>query len=181
MMQLAAVRPPEVALSRLCCILALLSLMPSLTAQASHVRDARWMEVEGVSVPVPPAGHPRLYLRAHDLDDLKRRAARQMPEPPFTRNSSALQVDAHGAAVNRHGGVRNLRRGAAPGQPGQRQRALQQVPAVQVFFFMVDAPVVHNQNRILSPNWIRRGYPTWLVTCPKAELVGLVFGGLKFG
>ncbi|MFC1614098.1 heparin/heparin-sulfate lyase HepB [Gemmatimonadota bacterium] len=35
--------------------------------------DAEWMEVEGVRLPVPPAEHPRLFLRIGDLDDLKRR------------------------------------------------------------------------------------------------------------
>ena len=35
--------------------------------------DARWMDAGGVSIPAPPAEHPRLYLRARDLPDLERR------------------------------------------------------------------------------------------------------------
>ena len=35
--------------------------------------DARWMDVDGVAMPAPPAEHPRLYLRGRDLPDLERR------------------------------------------------------------------------------------------------------------
>jgi heparin/heparan-sulfate lyase len=40
-------------------------------AQIANPRD--WMDVDGTEVPIPPSEHPRLYLRARDLDDLRKR------------------------------------------------------------------------------------------------------------
>ena len=44
-----------------------------MPAAAGSPADAKWMDAEGVSIPVPPAEHPRVYLRARDLGDLERR------------------------------------------------------------------------------------------------------------
>jgi heparin/heparan-sulfate lyase len=48
----------------------------------ARVPDLKWTEVEeGVSIPVPPAEHPRLYLRNRDLPDLKRRTTHPVLKP----------------------------------------------------------------------------------------------------
>jgi heparin/heparan-sulfate lyase len=60
------------------------------------------MEADGVSVPVPPNEHPRLYLRAHDLADLKRRTRHPVLKPVWDEMQEAarsnvqrrLEVDA---------------------------------------------------------------------------------------
>ena len=44
-----------------------------------------WTTYDGVSIPVPPAEHPRLYLRARDLPDLERRASHPALKPVFER------------------------------------------------------------------------------------------------
>lgn len=46
-------------------------IIPSLKAQ--NIVDAKWKEVNGVQIPIPPNEHPRLYLRAHNLSELKER------------------------------------------------------------------------------------------------------------
>lgn len=35
--------------------------------------ELEWMDVDGISIPVPPPEHPRLYLRSRDIPDLHRR------------------------------------------------------------------------------------------------------------
>jgi heparin/heparan-sulfate lyase len=50
-------------------ITGLLLLLPATTGAA----DLRWIEVDGIRVVEPPPVHPRLYLRARDLDDVRRR------------------------------------------------------------------------------------------------------------
>lgn len=44
-------------------------------------KDAAWKEVQGVRVPVPPAEHPRLYLRARHLADLAARLNHPVLKP----------------------------------------------------------------------------------------------------
>jgi len=74
----------------------------SLFAQPSPVRDAKWIEVEGVSVPVPPSEHPRLFLRGHDIQGLKRRMEHPVLKPVWEQMQAAakkraqirLEVDA---------------------------------------------------------------------------------------
>jgi len=48
-------------------------------AQIANPRD--WMDVEGTQVPIPPPEHPRLYLRARDLDDLRKRVEHPVLKP----------------------------------------------------------------------------------------------------
>lgn len=51
-------------------------LLATAAASAAPARspvDAKWVDAGGVSIPAPPAEHPRLYLRARDLPDLERR------------------------------------------------------------------------------------------------------------
>ncbi len=70
--------------------------------QAVIADPRRWMEDDGVQVPIPPREHPRLYLRARDLPDLHRRVAHPVLQPIWTdmqkrarRNPQiALEVDA---------------------------------------------------------------------------------------
>ena len=59
--------------------------------------DLKWSEVRGVRIPIPPAEHPRLYLRARDLDDLKRRTTHPVLQPVWER----LQHEAKGKAQTR--------------------------------------------------------------------------------
>jgi hypothetical protein len=73
-----------------------------LMPQASKVQDAKWEEVDEVSVPIPPPEHPRLYLRARDLAGLKLRATHPALKPVWddlqslarTNVQVRLEVDA---------------------------------------------------------------------------------------
>jgi hypothetical protein len=49
-----------------------------------------WTVYDGVRIPVPPAEHPRLYLRASDLADLQRRTAHPALRPVWEK----MQADA---------------------------------------------------------------------------------------
>lgn len=53
----------------------ILAAMPYLVccASSSGRNDAEWKEMGGVTVPVPPAEHPRLYVRASDIPDVRAR------------------------------------------------------------------------------------------------------------
>jgi heparin/heparan-sulfate lyase len=53
-----------------CGIIFLLTLNISLFSQPT---DCDWKNINGVEIPVPPKEHPRLYLRAHDVPELKNR------------------------------------------------------------------------------------------------------------
>jgi len=44
-------------------------------------KDAKWKEVQGVRVPVPPPEHPRLYLRAKNIPDLAARLGHPVLKP----------------------------------------------------------------------------------------------------
>ena len=55
--------------------------------------DAIWKEIDGVSVPVPPAKHPRLYVRAYEIPELKEK----MKTPDGRKILAALEE----AAVDR--------------------------------------------------------------------------------
>src|SRR5262245_15015023 len=46
---------------------------------------AGWTTYDGVPIPTPPAEHPRLYLRAGDLADLKRRTTHPALRPVYER------------------------------------------------------------------------------------------------
>jgi len=52
---------------------------------ASSHADVAWKSVDGVSVPVPPPEHPRLFLRARHLPDLRRRMAHPALRPARER------------------------------------------------------------------------------------------------
>jgi heparin/heparan-sulfate lyase len=49
--------------------------------QATIDNPKDWMDAFGVQVPIPPNEHPRLYLRARDLDDLRRRIGHPVLQP----------------------------------------------------------------------------------------------------
>jgi heparin/heparan-sulfate lyase len=49
--------------------------------QAVIANPKDWMDAFGVQVPIPPQEHPRLYLRARDLDDLRRRIEHPVLKP----------------------------------------------------------------------------------------------------
>ena len=57
-------------------------LSVSVCSAAQRPVDGKWMKPDsGISVPVPPAEHPRLYLRSRDIADLKRRIAHPVLKP----------------------------------------------------------------------------------------------------
>lgn len=45
----------------------------ALPLHSQNIVDAKWKNVNGVSIPIPPNEHPRLYLRAHNIPELKER------------------------------------------------------------------------------------------------------------
>ncbi|MDO5980034.1 heparin/heparin-sulfate lyase HepB [Flavivirga spongiicola] len=40
---------------------------------AQNENSLKWESIDGISIPIPPSEHPRLYLRAKDIPDLKKR------------------------------------------------------------------------------------------------------------
>src|ERR1022692_1689810 len=52
--------------------------------------DVKWIDVDGVHMVEPPPEHPRLYLRARDLPDLRRRLVHPVLKPHW----DALQAAA---------------------------------------------------------------------------------------
>ena len=84
-------------------LLLLVSFLTSpLCADVRTPKDAQWTDIDGVRVPVPPNGHPRLFLGAQHLDDLKRRVEHPVLAPVWQelqelgeRNKeNRMQVDA---------------------------------------------------------------------------------------
>jgi len=65
-----------------------------LAAQPSKVADARWMDEDGVSIPVPPSEHPRVFLRARDIGDLKRRVAHPSLKPVWNEMQELAKENA---------------------------------------------------------------------------------------
>lgn len=68
------------------CIFQITSLLfvlsVSILAGMEHPADAEWMKLDdGISIPVPPAERPRLFLRSCDIADLKRRIAHPVLKP----------------------------------------------------------------------------------------------------
>lgn len=49
----------------------LLINLPSLTAQSTS--SVEWKTLDGISIPIPPSQHPRLYLKQEHIPDLKQR------------------------------------------------------------------------------------------------------------
>ena len=88
------------------CIFQITSLLfvlsVSILAGKKHPADAEWMKLDdGISIPVPPAEHPRLYLRSGDLDDLKSRIGNPVLKPTWNNLQKLGQMNAHyGMAVD---------------------------------------------------------------------------------
>lgn len=57
-----------------------------------------WKTLDGVSIPIPPKEHPRLYLRARDVPDLQRRAAHPALKPVWEAMQAAGKNDPAAAA-----------------------------------------------------------------------------------
>lgn len=57
-----------------------------------------WTTYDGVSIPVPPAEHPRLYLRARDLPDLQRRTTHPALKPVWDKLQAVGKTDPARAA-----------------------------------------------------------------------------------
>ncbi len=53
------------------CIVLFIVTFPVL--QAQNKVDAQWKGVNGTQIPLPPNEHPRLYLRSHNIPELKER------------------------------------------------------------------------------------------------------------
>ena len=58
---------------------------PFTLALLFQAATAGWSTYDGVSIPTPPSGHPRLYLRASDLADLQRRTTHPALKPVWER------------------------------------------------------------------------------------------------
>src|SRR6476646_119369 len=75
------------------------SLLILILILASAALAQTWTTYDGVSIPTPPAEHPRLYLRARDLPDLQRRTTHPALKPVYDRlatlgrQSSALGLE----------------------------------------------------------------------------------------
>src|SRR4051812_30456304 len=54
-------------------LLGISAVFAAMPVRAGSPADAKWMDVDGVKAPVPPQGHPRVYLQSRDLPDLERR------------------------------------------------------------------------------------------------------------
>ena len=83
-------------------------MKPIAGSNRQHPVDAKWMDVEGVSIPEPPAEHPRLFLRARDLADLERRMGHPVLKPVWEdlqalaeeSTENRVQVDALRVVLN---------------------------------------------------------------------------------
>jgi len=63
------------------CIVIIVFMTFPFTLSAQRKTDIDWKTVNNISIPVPPAEHPRVFLRARDIDDLKRRIAHPVLKP----------------------------------------------------------------------------------------------------
>ena len=64
-----------------------LSLLLLTSSFAQTRNDVVWQEVNGISIPIPPKVHPRLYLRAENIPDIKKR----MSDPKLAKVWNDLQ------------------------------------------------------------------------------------------
>jgi hypothetical protein len=63
-----------------------------LFAAASSAADVKWIDVDGVHMVEPPPEHPRLYLRARDLPDLRRRLVHPVLKPHWDALQAAAKA-----------------------------------------------------------------------------------------
>ncbi|TKG96895.1 DUF4962 domain-containing protein [Puteibacter caeruleilacunae] len=54
-------------------LLAVVALMSIGQGAMAQVKQCEWKDVDGVNMPIPPNEHPRLYIRGHQIDELKKR------------------------------------------------------------------------------------------------------------
>jgi len=66
----------------------IIALVAPFAIFSQNIIDAKWEEVNGINIPIPPKEHPRLYLRAHNIPDLKKR----MSDPDLQDILATLQV-----------------------------------------------------------------------------------------
>ena len=76
-------------------VLALIAVAAAwpIAAGPRQPADAAWTSIEGVAVPAVPTEHPRLYLRARDIGDLRRRVAHPALKPLWDEMQAAAQKD----------------------------------------------------------------------------------------
>jgi hypothetical protein len=84
---------PRRAILSVAAVVSLLICVPGRTEQAG----VQWTTFDGVSIPVPPAEHPRLYLRARDIPDLNRRTTHPVLKPIWDKLQAAAEDDPAGA------------------------------------------------------------------------------------
>lgn len=60
-------------MKKLLSILLASALSLSLAIAHKGPNDAQWKEVDGVTIPIPPSVHPRLYLRSSDVPELRKK------------------------------------------------------------------------------------------------------------
>ena len=66
------------------------SLVLLVTAAVCRA-DAKWIEANGVRIVEPPSEHPRLYLRARDLPDVRRRMTHPVLKPVWDELQAAAR------------------------------------------------------------------------------------------
>ena len=54
-------------------LLSACALLAFVSIKAQSVTEVTWKKMDGVTVPIPPKVHPRLYLRSSDIPELKER------------------------------------------------------------------------------------------------------------
>ena len=75
-------------------VIAIIFLCP-LTACGKKLQDEWKVLDDGVKVPVPPAEHPRLYLRAEHIEDLRRRIEHPVLKPTWENLQRLATMNAH--------------------------------------------------------------------------------------
>ena len=70
----------------------------ALLAAACILPAGEWTSYDGVSIPVPPSAHPRLYLQARDLPELQRRTTHPAVRHVWESMQEAARTDAASAA-----------------------------------------------------------------------------------
>ena len=66
---------------------------PQPQSKSLPQNELTWAEYDGVSIPLPPAEHPRLYLRARNLPELHRRITAPATKPFWQKMQQAAKKD----------------------------------------------------------------------------------------
>ena len=87
-----------------------------------------WKIVDDARVPVPPHEHPRLYLRARDLPDLKRRVEHPVLKPVWEKMQREMSVRESLASVHRLRDEINQKKGPPKPEVARASRSTHETP-----------------------------------------------------